>query len=157
MPFERVPDVELNSNIVHMLNMPPEMDMDALVSKVGAMSGVVHHCYCFRPTEVKIIFVSMSMANEAKRMLDSIKIDRLFTLFDTKLFGQPLNTTLTLKLLVAHGKLRYRNPRLQNTLLNNINLQELDSSIDREVGFHRMQFCFYPNSLCHTLAVWLLI
>ncbi|KAK1937329.1 hypothetical protein X943_001018 [Babesia divergens] len=74
VPFERVPDVDLNSNIVHMLNMPPEMDMDALVSKVGAMSGVVHHCYCFRPTEVKIIFVSVSMANEAKRMLDSIKI-----------------------------------------------------------------------------------
>ncbi|KAK1933482.1 hypothetical protein X943_003849 [Babesia divergens] len=73
--------------------------------------------------------------------------DRLFTLFDTKLFGQPLNTTLTLKLLVAHGKLRYRNPRLQNTLLNNINLQELDSPLDRErlkLATERLSL-FYPE------------
>ncbi|CDR96436.1 hypothetical protein, conserved [Babesia bigemina] len=58
--------------------------------------------------------------------------ERLFSLFDAKLFSQPLNTTLSFKLLVAHGKLRYRNPRLQNALINNINLQELDSSIQRE-------------------------
>ncbi|GBE59498.1 hypothetical protein, conserved [Babesia ovata] len=58
--------------------------------------------------------------------------ERLFALFDTKLFSQPLNTTLSFKLLVAHGKLRYRNPRLQNALINNINLQELDSTIQRE-------------------------
>nr|BAN66237.1 hypothetical protein [Babesia bovis] len=58
--------------------------------------------------------------------------DRLFRLFDAKLFTQPLNTTLSYKLLVAHGKLRYFNPRLHNLLVNNINLQEVVSDIDRE-------------------------
>ncbi|GFE52851.1 hypothetical protein protein, putative [Babesia ovis] len=58
--------------------------------------------------------------------------ERLFRLFDSKLFCKPLNTTLSQKLLVAHGKLRYNNTRLQNILVNNINLKEIGSTIDRE-------------------------
>ncbi|ORM41069.1 uncharacterized protein BXIN_0384 [Babesia sp. Xinjiang] len=65
--------------------------------------------------------------------------EKLFALLDAKLFTKPMNTNLSMKLLVAHGKLRYSNPRLQHALVNNINLQEINSTIDREVSVHEKE------------------
>ncbi|KAK1444865.1 hypothetical protein BgAZ_107710 [Babesia gibsoni] len=73
--------------------------------------------------------------------------ERLFTMLDNKVFSQPMNSDLSMKLLVAHGKLRYRNPRLQNSLLNNINLKEVESQIEREkLKLATERLClFYPE------------
>ncbi|GFE55339.1 RNA recognition motif domain containing protein, putative [Babesia ovis] len=74
VPFERIADRVTHSNIVHLLNLPPEMEMDALASAIGGITDLVLHCFPFRATELKMIFVTPALASEARRLLDSRRL-----------------------------------------------------------------------------------
>ncbi|GIX65835.1 RNA recognition motif containing protein [Babesia caballi] len=74
VPFERVNGSVSHSNVVRLLNLPPEMDMEALTAAIGGMADIVLHSFVYRATEVKIIFVNVAVASEARKLLDLLRL-----------------------------------------------------------------------------------
>ncbi|AFZ80509.1 hypothetical protein BEWA_033640 [Theileria equi strain WA] len=74
VPFERLPDPGCQSNIVHLLNIPPEVDFSKIVSLISKYEEIVNHCFISGATELKIIFKSFFLASEAKTQLDNLKL-----------------------------------------------------------------------------------
>ncbi|GIX62192.1 phosphoenolpyruvate synthase [Babesia caballi] len=132
----------LGRMVLTLLDADSTVDAQLLTNLYTGFSRFLHHERLFetfsailRKEEVLAeLQVSDAVAVVQSYARVHVVDERLFALLESKLFSQPLNTALSLKLLVAHGKLRHRSPRLQNALVNNVNLQELESSIDREVG-----------------------
>ncbi|CDR97824.1 hypothetical protein, conserved [Babesia bigemina] len=74
VPFERIPQTVTCSNIVHLLNIPPEIDMEALATAISSMADIILHSYVFKGTQLKIVFVDASIASEARQLLDGLRL-----------------------------------------------------------------------------------
>ncbi|GBE62110.1 RNA recognition motif containing protein [Babesia ovata] len=74
VPFERITQTVPYSNVVHLLNLPPEIDMGVLVTTVCDMTDIVLHCYALKATELKIVFVNELIARDARKLLDARRL-----------------------------------------------------------------------------------
>ncbi|EDO05686.1 uncharacterized protein BBOV_IV000880 [Babesia bovis T2Bo] len=74
VPFERIADHITHSRVVQLLNLPPEIEVNAICAIIGGIDSIVVRCYSLNPSEINIVFVSPAIADEARKRLDSMKV-----------------------------------------------------------------------------------